>query len=101
MRSETPDGRDVPAGRRLKGLAQMAAGAVLVVVGALMCVLPGPGVAAVAAGVVLALRGQRNFSGRRPTRVERRLDRVAARLVARARQGLARKKSDTGEASGR
>lgn len=73
-----PDG--VPAAQKIKGAVQMAGGAALVAAGVPMCILPGPGVAAIAGGAALASKGQRTFSGRAATPVEEKLDAAAAKL---------------------
>lgn len=83
-------GASVPIGRKAKGAAQMTAGAALIAVGVPMCILPGPGVAAIAGGAALASRGQRNFSGREATRIEQRLDATAAHVGATAKEQAAR-----------
>ena len=80
----------VPIGRKAKGAAQMTAGAALIAVGVPMCILPGPGVAAIAGGAALASKGQRNFSGREATRIEQRLDAAVARAGAAAKERTAR-----------
>ncbi|MCF2621210.1 hypothetical protein [Collinsella tanakaei] len=80
----------VPIGRKAKGAAQMTAGAALIAVGVPMCILPGPGVAAIAGGAALTSKGQRNFSGREATRIEQRLDAAAARAGAAAKERTAR-----------
>ena len=80
----------VPIGRKAKGAAQMTAGAALIAVGVPMCILPGPGVAAIAGGAALASKGQRNFSGREATRIEQRLDAAAARAGAAAKERTVR-----------
>lgn len=78
------------AARKAKGMVQMVAGGALAVAGVPLCVLPGPGVAAIVGGVALASRGQRAFSGRAPSRIEQKLDHVAARAAATARQEAAK-----------
>ena len=70
----------VPKLQKAKGAAQMAVGAALAVAGVPMCILPGPGVAAIAGGAALASRGQRNFTGRAPSKVEQRLDAAASKM---------------------
>lgn len=70
----------VPAAQKIKGAVQMAGGAALVAAGVPMCILPGPGVAAIAGGAALASKGQRTFSGRAATPVEEKLDAAAAKL---------------------
>lgn len=76
---------DIPAAQKAKGIAKMAGGAALVAAGVPMCVLPGPGVAAIAAGAALASKGQREFSGREATAVEAKLDAAAEKLGAVAK----------------
>lgn len=81
----------VPAGRKVKGAAQMVVGTALAVAGVPMCILPGPGVAAIAGGAALASRGQRNFTGRDPSHVEQRLEAAAQKMgeVAKDQAGRA------------
>lgn len=71
---------------KAKGISQMIAGAAVAVIGVPLCVLPGPGVAVIACGVALASRGQRTYSGRKPTKVERRLDAAAEKLGSAAKK---------------
>lgn len=70
----------VPKLQKAKGAVQMVAGTALAVAGVPMCILPGPGVAAIAGGAALASRGQRNFTGRAPSKVEQRLDAAASKM---------------------
>lgn len=79
-------GVPVPMGRRVVGAAQMSAGAALAIAGIPLCVLPGPGIAAIAGGAALASKGQRNFSGRAATRLEERLDSTAEKMAAAAKE---------------
>lgn len=65
---------------KVRGAAQMAAGAALAAAGVPMCVLPGPGVAALAGGAALISRGQRVYSGREASAIEKRLDKAADTL---------------------
>ena len=76
----------VPMGRKVIGAAQMSAGTALAIVGVPLCVLPGPGIAAIAGGAALASKGQRNFSGRAATRLEERLDSTAEKMGAVAKE---------------
>ena len=76
----------------------MAAGAALAVAGIPLCVLPGPGVVAIAGGVALASKGQRTYSGRPATKIEQRLDAVAARVAAAVRREAAKTARSAGEA---
>lgn len=77
---------EVPRGAKVKGAAQMVAGGVLAAAGVPMCILPGPGVAAIAGGVALISRGQRTFSGRASTKLEERLDQAAHKAGVAAKQ---------------
>ena len=63
--------------RKIKGAAQVAAGAALTAAGVPMLVLPGPGAAAIAGGAALISKGQRNYSGRAATPFEEKLDDAA------------------------
>ena len=95
IRIETPRGgsrpaRNVPAAQKIKGAAQMAGGAALVVAGVPMCVLPGPGVASIAGGAALASRGHRNFTGRGATPIEAKLDETAEKLGTVAKEQAAK-----------
>ncbi|MDM8245721.1 hypothetical protein QUW40_03810 [Collinsella tanakaei] len=69
----------------------MVVGTALAVAGVPMCILPGPGVAAIAGGAALASRGQRNFTGRDPSHVEQRLEAAAQKMgeVAKDQAGRA------------
>ncbi len=80
----------VPATQKAKGAAQMAVGTALAAAGVPMCILPGPGVAAIVGGAALASRGQRNFSGREPSRIEERLDAAAEKAGTVAKEQAAR-----------
>lgn len=80
----------VSRGQKVKGASQMAAGAVLAAAGVPLCVLPGPGVAAIAGGAALASRGQRAYTGRPPSPVERRLDAAAEKMGAVAKEQAGR-----------
>ncbi|MBM6866973.1 hypothetical protein [Collinsella tanakaei] len=80
----------VTRGQKVKGASQMAAGAVLAAAGVPLCVLPGPGVAAIAGGAALASRGQRVYTGRPPSPVERRLDAAAEKMGAVAKEQAGR-----------
>ena len=79
----------VPSVQKVKGAAQMAGGAALMVAGVPLCVLPGPGVACIAGGAALASKGQRNFTGREATPLEAKLDEAAERLGAVAKEQAA------------
>lgn len=70
----------------MKGVAQMAAGAALAVVGVPLCVLPGSVVAAIVEGVALANRGQRNYSGRAAAKIEHKIDAAASKAAAVAKR---------------
>lgn len=83
---------------KAKGAVQMAAGAALAVAGVPLCVLPGPGVAAIAGGVALASKGQRAYSGRPATKIEQRLDAAAARAAAAVKREAAKTARSAGEA---
>lgn len=74
------------AAQKIKGAGQMAAGAAVAAAGIPMLILPGPGAAAIAGGVALASKGQRNFSGREATAVEEKLDAAADKMVAVAKE---------------
>lgn len=65
---------------KVKGVVQMVAGAAVAAVGVPLCVLPGPGLAVIAGGVALASKGQRAYTGREPTKIERKLDAAAEKL---------------------
>lgn len=93
--------RDVPPLTKAKGVAQMAAGAALTCAGVPMCVLPGPGMAAIAGGMALASKGQRNFSGREATAVERKLDEAAAKAAAVAKREARKAARAAGDAAKR
>lgn len=80
----------VPMGRKVIGAAQMSAGTALAIAGIPLCVLPGPGIAAIAGGAALASKGQRNFSGREATRIEQRLDSTAEKMGAVAKEQAAK-----------
>lgn len=82
-------GPEIPAGDKVKGAAQMVAGAALAAAGVPMCVLPGPGAAAIVGGVALASKGQRTFSGRKPARIEEKLDHAAAKMGEVAKEQAA------------
>ncbi len=88
--SSAPKRQTVPLGTKVKGVVQMAAGGVLAVAGVPMCILPGPGVAAIAGGVALISRGQRTFSGRAPLRIEKRLDAAASKMARAAKRQITR-----------
>lgn len=95
IRIEMPHGgarpaRGVPTAQKIKGAAQMAGGAALMVAGVPMCVLPGPGVASIAGGAALASKGHRNFTGREATPIEAKLDEAAAKLGAAAKEQASR-----------
>ena len=79
----------------------MAAGAALAVAGVPLCVLPGPGVAAIAGGVALASKGQRTYSGRPATKIEQRLDAVAARAAAAVKREAVKAARSAGKAAHR
>lgn len=83
---------------KAKGAVRMAAGAALAVAGVPLCVLPGPGVAAIAGGVALASKGQRTYSGRPATKIEQRLDAVAARAAAAVKREVVKAARSAGEA---
>ena len=83
-------GVPVPMGRKVIGAAQMSAGTALAIAGIPLCVLPGPGIAAIAGGAALASKGQRNFSGRAATRLEERLDSTAEKMSAAAKEQAAK-----------
>lgn len=70
---------------KIKGAAQVAAGAALTAAGVPMLVLPGPGAAAIAGGAALISKGQRNYSGRAATPFEEKLDDAAEKLPLRLR----------------
>lgn len=87
--SATVVSEGVSPAQKIKGAAQMAGGAVLVAAGVPMCVLPGPGVAAIAGGAALASKGQRNYTGRAATPVEEKLDAAAAKFGTAAKEQAA------------
>ena len=66
---------------KIKGAAQVAAGAALTAAGVPMLVLPGPGAAAIAGGAALISKGQRNYSGRAATPFEEKLDDAAEKAA--------------------
>lgn len=74
-----PSSSQIDSGK-VKGVVQIVAGAAVAAAGVPLCVLPGPGLAVIAGGVALASRGQRAYSGREPTKVERKLDAAAEKL---------------------
>lgn len=84
------DAVEISVGAKAKGAVEMLGGAVLAVAGVPLCVLPGPGVAAIAGGVALASKGQRDFSGRAATPVEEKLDAAAGKLGAIAKEQASR-----------
>lgn len=88
--TSTSKRQTVPFGSKVKGVVQMAAGGVLAVAGVAMCILPGPGVAAIAGGVALMSRGQRTFSGRKPRHIEKRLDAAASKMARAAKRQIKR-----------
>lgn len=95
VRVETPRGaegaaREVPVAQKVKGAAQMAGGAALIVAGVPLCVLPGPGAASIAGGAALASKGHRNFTGREATPIEAKLDEAAEKLGAAAKEQAAK-----------
>ena len=51
---------------RAKGVGQMVAGGVVAAAGVPMLILPGPGVAAIAGGAVLAAKGYQKATGKEP-----------------------------------
>ncbi len=65
---------------KAKGVAQMAGGAALGVAGIPMLILPGPGAAAIASGAALASKGHRNFTGRKATPIEEKIDSAAEKI---------------------
>lgn len=75
-----------PKREKAKGISQMIAGAAVAAIGIPLCVLPGPGVAVIACGAALASKGQRTYSGRKPTKVERKLDAAAEKLGSAAKK---------------
>lgn len=75
-----------PKREKAKGISQMIAGAAVAAIGVPLCVLPGPGVAVIACGAALASKGQRAYSGRKPTKVERKLDVAAEKLGSAAKK---------------
>ena len=77
--TNTPTGPSVE--QKVKGAAQMAAGAVVAAAGVPMLILPGPGAMAIAGGAALASKGQRNFSGREATALEEKLDAAADKMA--------------------
>ncbi|HJA01011.1 MAG TPA: hypothetical protein H9801_05740 [Candidatus Collinsella stercoripullorum] len=77
----------------------MVAGGVLAAAGVPMCILPGPGVAAIAGGVALISRGQRTFSGRASTKLEERLDQAAHKAGVAAKQQAAKVARKAGRAA--
>lgn len=72
--------------QKVKGAAQMAAGAALGAAGIPMLILPGPGAFALVGGAALMSKGQRNFSGREATAVEEKIDEAAAKLGDAAKE---------------
>lgn len=74
------DDEDNPK-HKIKGAAQVAAGAALTAAGVPMLVLPGPGAAAIAGGAALISKGQRNYSGRTATPFEEKLDDAAEKAA--------------------
>ena len=64
---------------KIKGAAQVAAGAALTAAGVPMLVLPGA--AAIAGGAALISKGQRNYSGRAATPFEEKLDDAAEKAA--------------------
>lgn len=75
---------------KVKGVVQMVAGAAVAAAGVPLCVLPGPGLAVIAGGAALASKGQRAFSGREPTKVERKFDAAAEKLGDAAKREAAK-----------
>lgn len=67
--------------KKAKGIAQVAAGSALTATGIPMLVLPGPGVAAIVGGAALVSRGNRNYTGRTATPLEKRLDEAASKAA--------------------
>lgn len=67
-----------------------AEGAALIAAGVPLCVLPGPGAASIAGGAALASKGHRNFTGREATPIEAKLDEVAEKLGAAAKEQAAK-----------
>lgn len=90
---------EVSRGAKAKGAAQMVAGSVLAAAGVPMCILPGPGVAAIAGGAALISRGQRTFSGRAATKIEERLDQAAHKAGVAAKQQAAKIARKAGRAA--
>lgn len=82
-----------PKREKAKGISQMIAGAAVAAIGVPLCVLPGPGVAVIACGAALASKGQRTYSGRKPTKVERKLAAAGGKAVEDA---VARKRRERG-----
>lgn len=85
-RTKRADRADVSTGSKVKGACQMALGTAVAVTGVPLCVLPGPGLAAIAGGAALASKGQRTFTGREPNKVERKLDAAAEKMGQAAKR---------------
>ena len=72
--------------KKIKGICEMVAGAAVVSIGVPLCILPGPGLVVVVGGVALISKGRRDYTARAPTKIEEKLDAVAARAAAMMRQ---------------
>lgn len=65
---------------KVKGTAQMLGGTALAVAGIPLCILPGPGLAALVGGTALVSKGHRNYTGRAATPLEEKMDTAVERL---------------------
>ena len=83
--------------KKAKGIAQVAAGSALTAAGIPMLVLPGPGVAAIVGGAALVSRGNRNYTGRTATPLEKRLDEAASKAADLAADTAKRTAGKAGE----
>lgn len=92
------DGCSAPK-HKIKGAAQMAAGAALTTAGVPMLVLPGPGAAAIAGGAALISKGQRNYTGRVATPLEEKLDDVAEKAAVAVKNSAKKTAYKTVEAA--
>lgn len=88
------DGCSAPK-HKIKGAAQMAAGAALTTAGVPMLVLPGPG----AGGAALISKGQRNYTGRVATPLEEKLDDVAEKAAVAVKNSAKKTAYKTVEAA--
>lgn len=85
--------------QKTKGIIEIIAGIIIALIGIPLLVLPGPGIIVIIGGIALALRGQRNLTGRPASNIEVTLEENTQKLAQKAKDQAAQKAQKTAQSA--